>query len=101
MKVTNNSGRDIMVDNLPIFARIIVYDVQNQSWLYLREKTWELKPELFASGTTITETFETKNLAAGKYYFYAVPSIVISNQYTQLMNISAEFELKQILQNNF
>ena len=101
MKVTNNSGRDIMVDNLPIFARIIVYDFQNQSWLYLREKTWELKPELFASGTTITETFETKNLAAGKYYFYAVPSIVISNQYTQLMNISAEFELKQILQNNF
>ena len=93
MKVTNNSGRDIMVDNLPVFARIIVYDFQNQSWLYLREKSWELKPALFASGTTITETYETKDLAAGKYYFYAVPSIVINNYYNQLMIVSSEFDL--------
>jgi hypothetical protein len=94
MKVTNNSGRDLMVDNLPVFARLIVYDVQNQSWLYLREKSWEYKPALFASGTTITEVYETKDLATGKYYFYAVPSIVINNYYNQLMNVASEFEVQ-------
>jgi hypothetical protein len=94
MTVTNNSGRDLMLDNLPIFARLIAYDAENGRWLYLREKSWELKPEMFASGTTITETYDMTELKSN-YYFYAVPSIVINNNYTQLMNVAAEVELKK------
>jgi hypothetical protein len=91
MTATNNSGRDLMLDNMPIFAKLLAYDVENSRWLYLREKSWELKPELFASGTTITETYDMTELKSN-YYFYAVPSIVINNNYTQLMNVSAEIK---------
>jgi hypothetical protein len=93
MSVTNNSGRDLMLDNMPIFAKLLAYDGENSRWLYLREKSWDLKPEIFASGTTIIETYDMTQLKSN-YYFYAVPSIVINNYYTQLMNVATEVELK-------
>jgi hypothetical protein len=94
MTVTNNSGRDLMLDNLPIFARLVAYDIEKHRWLNLREKSRELKPEMFASGATITETYDMTELKS-KYYFYALPSIVINNFSISLMNLTVEVDIKR------
>jgi hypothetical protein len=98
MSVQNNSGQDILLNQSTIFARHFVYDVQNEQWLYLREKTWEDDPKPFPAGQTLTEEFDlTKQVLSqyttnpqGVYMFWAVPSVVSNNMYTQLVAVYAK-----------
>jgi hypothetical protein len=98
MSVQNNSGQDILLNQSTIFARHFVYDVQNEQWIYLREKTWDDDPKLFSAGQTFTEEFDltiqslsqfTSN-PQGEYMFWAVPSVVSNNMYTQLVAVYAK-----------
>ena len=98
MSVQNNSGQDILLDQSTIFSRFFAYDVQNENWLYLREKNWDIDPKLFPAGQTFTEEFDltiqtlsqfTGN-PQGEYMFWAVPSIVSNNFHTQLVTVYAK-----------
>jgi len=98
MSVQNNSGQDILLDQSTIFSRFFAYDVQNENWLYLREKNWDIDPKLFPAGQTFTEEFDlTRQTLSqytgnpqGEYMFWAVPSIVSNNFHTQLVTVYAK-----------
>lgn len=100
MQVTNHSGKNILLNHNTIFGRAYLF-VDSTGWTVLSvEDKFPHEEKIFTAGETITEEFtltaeEIKSISngqSGEYWFCALPSLVVGNEWKILTAVSTKFD---------